>query len=99
MNAGYDGGEFTTRPLVFEGSHLELNISTSAAGSVWVELQTAEGKPIDGYQLEACDEIVGDEIARTITWKDSADVSRLAGKPVKIRCKMKDADIYAIRFR
>jgi hypothetical protein len=39
VNAGYGGGEFTTRPFTFEGNQLELNYSTSAVGSVKVEIQ------------------------------------------------------------
>ena len=38
MSAGYLGGEFTTRPFVFSGDELELNYSTSAVGSVRVEI-------------------------------------------------------------
>ena len=78
MNAGYDGGEFVTKPLKFDGSRLVINFSTSAAGSVWVELQNAEGKAIEGFKLDECDEIIGDEIARTVTWSGSENVARLA---------------------
>ena len=44
INAGYGGGTVTTRPIVFDGGELELNYSTSAAGSVRVEVQDAEGR-------------------------------------------------------
>ena len=98
MNAGYAGGEFLTKPLRFDGNRLTINFSTSAAGSVWAELQTADGEPIDGFRLDQCDEIIGDEIARTVTWRGSANLAPAAGKPVKIRFKMKDADIYSIQF-
>ncbi len=99
MNAGYEGGEFVTKPFVFRGNRLTLNFSTSAAGSVWVELQTAEGKAIEGFKLDECDEIIGDEIARTVTWSGSSNLASLVGKPVKVRFQMKDADVYSIQFR
>jgi hypothetical protein len=99
MNAGYHGGEFVTKPLIFKGHCLAINFSTSAAGSVWVELQTADGNAIEGFALDECDEIIGDEIARTVTWSDSADLARLTGKPVKVRFKLKDADVYSLQFR
>ena len=98
LNAGYDGGEFVTKPLIFEGDRLNINFSTSAAGSIWVELQTAEGRAIEGFTLEECDEIIGDEIVRTVTWGDSPNLSGLSRTPVRVRFKMKDADIYSIRF-
>jgi hypothetical protein len=99
MNAGYHGGEFVTKPLIYKGSRLAINFSTSAAGSIWVELQTMDGKAIEGFTLDECDEIIGDEIARTVTWSGSADLARLAGKPVKVRFKLKDADVYSLQFR
>ena len=34
MNARYTGGEMITKPFRFSGKELELNYSTSAAGSI-----------------------------------------------------------------
>ena len=34
---------------MFEGSHLELNLDTSAGGVARVEILDASGKQIDGY--------------------------------------------------
>ncbi|MCL4691370.1 MAG: hypothetical protein KJ060_02530 [Candidatus Hydrogenedentes bacterium] len=99
INAPYEGGELVTKPFTFDGNELAINFATSAAGSVWIELQNADGSPIDGFSREDCDEIVGDEIARVVTWKGSADVSSLAGKPVRLCAVMKDADLYSIQFR
>ena len=44
-------------------------------------------------------ETVGDAIEREVRWKGGADVSALAGRPVRLRFVMKDADVYALRFR
>lgn len=129
LHAPYHGGEMVTRPVTFEGSRLEINYSTSAAGSLRVEIQTADGKPIPGFSLAECPEIIGDEISRivawgkvppplstgrdpestraesnlsyqtpTVAWEGSRDVSRLAGKPVRLRFVMKDADLFSFRF-
>ena len=43
------GGTFTTRPFRFSGRELVLNLSTGAAGGVFVEIQDTDGKPIPGY--------------------------------------------------
>ncbi|HPD32305.1 MAG TPA: hypothetical protein PLL20_20105 [Phycisphaerae bacterium] len=99
VNAPYEGGEFVTKPLVFEGSKLVLNMSTSAVGSVKVGIEDADGQPIPGLGLNDAVEIWGDEIERIVNWKGGPDVSRLAGKPVRLRFVMKDADLYSIRFR
>ena len=99
VHAPYEGGEMRTKPLRFTGKELLLNVSTSAAGSVWVEIQDETGTPIPGYTRDDCDEIIGDDIARTVSWHDKSDVSALADKPIRLRFLMKDADLYSIRFQ
>jgi hypothetical protein len=94
------GGEMLTKPLTFAGKELVLNYATSAAGNVRVEIQTPEGAPIPGFRLEDCAEIIGDEIERKVSWgKKGSDVSELAGRPIRLRLVMKDADLFSIRFR
>ena len=39
-----------------------------------------------------------DEIERAVTWRGNSDVGALAGRPVRLRFVMKDADLYSIRF-
>ena len=51
VHANYAGGETTTKLLTFEGRELVINYSTSAAGSICVEIQDAEGKPIPSFML------------------------------------------------
>lgn len=99
VHAPWQGGEMRTKSLTFTGNRLELNYATSAAGGIKVEVQDADGKPIPGYVLDDCLEVVGDEIARTVAWKNGRDLSSLAGKPIRLRFVMHDADLYAIRFR
>lgn len=98
VNAPFAGGEMITKPLTFDGDKLVINYSTSSIGHVRVEIQDAAGKPIPGFTLADCDEVVGDEISRTVTWGDSSDVSSLEGKPVRLHFEMKDSDLYSIQF-
>jgi hypothetical protein len=99
LHAGYQGGEAWTRPLRFQGRELELNYSTSAAGMLRIEITDAEGKPLPGYSLEESAEIVGDEFEGTARWRSGSDVSKLAGRIVRLHLVLKDADLYALRFR
>ena len=99
VHAGYRSGEMLTQPLTFAGTQLEINCSTSAAGSIRVEIQDARGKPVPGYALRDAPEIIGDEIQRVVAWKKTGtDVGPLAGKPVRLRFVMRDADLYSLRF-
>jgi hypothetical protein len=99
LQAALSGGEFTTKPILFSGKNLVLNFATSAAGSLQVELQDADGKPIEGFTLADCPEIFGDAIARTVAWKGNADVSSLAGKPIRLHIVAKDGDLYSFQFK
>ncbi len=98
LQAPYRGGELLTKPFRFSGSRLVLNLSTSAAGSVRVELQDVHGKAVPGHSLEECPEIVGDKIEHVVSWKGGSDLAGLAGKPVKMRLALKDADVFSFRF-
>ena len=93
-----DGGELVTKPFVFSGQHLSLNLSTSAAGSIRVELQDAAGQPIEGYTLADCSEIFGDATDYVVRWTQGTDVGALDGQPVRLRCVLREADLYALQF-
>lgn len=97
-SAPFGGGELVTKPLTFRGNRLVLNFATSAAGGIRVEIQDAAGKPMPGFALDDCSEVFGDSIARTVTWKQGADVAALAGTPVRLRFVLKDADLYSLQF-
>lgn len=99
VNAPLSGGEFITKPFTFTGSKLEINYSTSAAGQVRVELLDAESKAIPGFALDDCETIYGDHISRIVKWKSGEDVGVHAGKPVRLRFEMSDADLFSIRFQ
>ena len=99
VNAGYAGGEMLTKALEFTGSELILNYSTSAAGSIRVELQSPDGNVLPQFDLANCVPIVGDEIEGVVRWHHGSDVSTLSGQRVRLRYVLRDADIYSMRFR
>jgi len=99
VNAPYAGGELVTHPLEFSGTQLVLNYATSAAGELRMEVQDAEGRALPGYALGDCPPIFGDQIERVVAWQRGPDVSALAGRPVRLRFVMRDADLYSLRFR
>lgn len=98
VHADAKGGEFTTPPLKVGGIRLLLNYSTSAAGSVQVEIQDETGQPVPGFALTDMPELFGDELAASAAWKTHKDLSSLAGKSVRLRFALRDADVFAIRF-
>lgn len=99
LHAGYAGGEMITKPFQFAGSELEINFASSAVGGLRFELQDEAGKPLPGYTLTDSREIIGDQISRVVTWSGGKDVSALAGKTIRMRVVLKDADLFSFRFR
>ena len=99
VRAPLAGGQMVTKPLVFDGKELVINFSTSGAGSIQVEIEEADGRPIPGFTLDDSPEIFGDAIERVVAWKAGSDLGALAGKPVRLGFVLRDADLYSIRFR
>ena len=96
--APISGGELVTRPIVFDGEALRINFETSAAGSVQIEIQDAQGKPVKGFALADCPVLFGNSTDHAVEWKGEAKLADLAGRPVRLRFVLNDADLYAFRF-
>ncbi|MBC8356386.1 MAG: hypothetical protein H8E66_30780 [Planctomycetes bacterium] len=98
LRASDKGGELITRPIIFSGGELILNFSTSAIGSVRVELQTTAGEAIPGFALDQCEELVGDTVSRSVQWRGEKQLHQLSGAPIRLRFVLKDADLYSFQF-
>lgn len=92
VQAGAQGGELITKPIMTGGGDLELNFSTSAGGGIRVEVQDANGNPLPGHALSDSRELIGDSVARSIKRIQTGS------KPVRLRFVLKDADLYSFRF-
>jgi hypothetical protein len=99
VTAPFSGGEWLSKPLTFDGETLNLNVRTSAAGSVRVEMQDEAGKPLTGFTLDDCAEIFGNSADYPVRWKNGTTLAALRGHPVRLHVVMKDADLFAIQFR
>lgn len=97
IQADATGGELLTKPLQLAGKRLTLNFSTSAAGEIRVELQDSQGKPLPGYELEACQPLFGDTLARPVTWQEHSTLPTGNAQPVRLRISLQDADLYSFR--
>ena len=100
LHAGGEGvGEMLTRPLVFAGRRLEINYATSAAGTMLFALCDEAGEAFEGFSFDDSEMLYGNELAHIVTWRGVvSDLSQFAGRPVRLRVRLQDADLYAIRF-
>lgn len=95
--AGPTGGELLTKPLVATGKSLTVNFHTRNDGKLRVELQDAQGRPLEGFTLADCQPLTGDEIDGAVRWKNNA-TSRPVGGPFRIRFVLENATLFAMKF-
>jgi hypothetical protein len=94
-DSAYTGGSLVTTPFKIESDTLRLNIDTSASGVAHAALTDAKGSPIEGFEIENCDRIQGNDTQYAVTWKGS-DVSKLKGKKVKLVLKSRSAKLFGV---
>ena len=87
------------RQVVDGGLVLELNVQTSVAGLVFVELQDETGLPLPGRELANARGVRGNFVRKTVSWVRGSSLSALAGKKVLLRAAMTDAKVYSASFR
>ncbi len=97
-DAGYGGGELRTPLITFSGDRLELNCDGGAGGWLQVELQEADGGPVEGFSLADADTVRGNGLGKTVTWKGHSYVGELAGRPLRMRVVMRAMKLYAFQF-
>jgi len=95
VSASSAKGELITKPLTFDGTKLMLNLLSQ--GETRVEVQDEAGKAIPGFALDDCTPLKGDLIDQAVTWKGGS-LATLAGKPVRLRFELREADLFALRF-
>jgi hypothetical protein len=97
VDAGGKTGTIVTRPLVFGGKQLVLNVA--AKGSVKVAVLDTDGNEIPGLGLADCEAVKGDSIRKTVRFRDDALLKSVAGREVRVKFELRDAKLYAFKFR
>ena len=101
---GWGGAELLTKPLVFAGKALQLNVDTGAAGSVLVEMQdAASGAPLPGFSLNASVPLVSNSVRAVVSWQtegggETTDVGSLEGRTVRVRLVTLGTKLYSLQF-
>jgi hypothetical protein len=110
LQAGPEGGYLLTRQFILDGDRIALNCRSQlrnpppgSVSEIAAELlQPAEeqfsASPYPGFSFDDCDPMsVEDSFDQVITWNGSSDLSSLAGKPVYIRFRIRNATLYTFR--
>ena len=94
MDAGEKEGALTTRPVTFSGKRLFVNLD-APEGMLRVEVLDKEGNPIEPFTMVKSIPVRGDSTLEAVTWEGGADLSALAGQPVRFRFELTNGSLYA----
>lgn len=93
--ASMDGtGILTTEKVAFSGKYLYVNANASG-GSLKAELLDANGKVIPGYSVNDCVALTEDSTKTKLSFGEGKDLSAFAGKGVKLRFYLENAELYS----
>ena len=96
-----DYGCFSLAGCLVEGGSLCINYATEPGG--WIRAALYEDlphppqktQPLEGYDFEDCDTLIGDESERKVSWQGSTNLSKFAGKKLTVRFEMMRATLFA----
>jgi hypothetical protein len=97
LRAGRQKGKVLTKPIVAHGQQLYLNFATSAAGTVRIDVLNTEGKAIEGFSGRAAAKLFGDSVHHPVKWSKKRNWSELAGRTIRLRFSLTEADLYALQ--
>src|SRR5690606_33361719 len=94
MDAVSSQGDLLTRPVIFDGKYLFVNVDCPE-GELLVEVLDEQGRVIKPFSIENCVSTRVDETLHQIEWRNESDLSSIAGKPVQFRFSLKNGRLYS----
>jgi len=91
-------GWLTTPLITFSGRRLELNLDCGALGEARVELRGQNNLPIQQFAAADCDLVRGNHLRYVVRWRGKDDLAGLAGRPVRLHFRLRNAKLYAFQF-
>lgn len=89
-------GELLTRPLVFHGDDLSLNVK-SPYGTVRTQVVGLDGVPLEGLTYDDAAGFTGDAVEHTPEWTGDRSLSDVGPDPVYLGVEIAEGRIYAVR--
>jgi len=96
LDAGDKAGQVITKPFIATGDRLLLNVDVHESGETRVEVLDEEKSPVRGFELSRSIPLRGQSIEQPVGWRDAARWGQLAGKQVRLRIQLRNADLYAL---
>jgi len=92
--AGASEGVVTTRPLVFSGSRMFVNVDCPQ-GELRVEILDEENRVIESFNAATCVPISVDSTLAPVVWQGAASLADLVGRPVRFRFHLRRGALYS----
>jgi hypothetical protein len=96
LSADDNAGQVITKPCVAKGNRLLLNVAVHEGGEARVEVLDADSHPIPGFELNSSVPLRGQSVEQKVVWQGDAKWSQLAGRKVRLRIQLRNADLYAL---
>jgi len=96
LTAGDEAGQVITKPFTATGDRLLLNVDVHETGEATVEVLDENKHTIRGFELSNSIPLRGRSIRQSVGWQDEANWSQLAGRKVRLRIQLRNADLYAL---
>jgi hypothetical protein len=94
MEAGDSEGALTTRPVVFSGRRLFVNVA-APQGELRVEVVDRAGRVVAPFTRENCVPLALDRTLAAVHWRGAEDLRELAGQPVRFRFLLRQGALYS----
>ena len=92
-------GAFALFPLIAKGRSVAINVRTAMTGYIQVEALDKNDKVLPGRSFDDCDRICGDFLDRVVTWRSESDLGHKEGTAVKLRFRMRNAELFSVEFK
>ena len=92
-----DGEAVAVTRLLEAGPAAAINARTDPGGFIAVEVLDADGAPLPDYSGDHAAVFRGDATRHPLTWKRGT-INALPGRPVRLKFRMRNADLFALRL-
>ncbi|MFC0772402.1 hypothetical protein [Terrimonas alba] len=94
LNAGEEEGYIITRPVIFNGKYMFVNVDNKE-GSLLVEVLDENYKVILPYTRSECETINSNSTIQQVSWNKRSDLASLKGKKVRFKFYLKKGSLYS----
>ncbi len=96
MTAGKKAGQLITKPFIATGKRLLLNVDVNEGGEATIEVLDEKEQVVHGFERSGSVPLRGRSIEQTVRWTTRSNWSQLAGSKVRLRIRLRNADLYAL---